>query len=889
MKHVLLLLTLLILPETLLAQPATVKRPRLQLINGSDQPVDVFWVNEAGDHVPNGRILPGDETTITTTLGHRFVLVAANDQSRTEVTCQVPVQAFRFDFRNTNGVPDFYTQQITANGYPIVASAAVNPFALHEAAYLIDLMLAKRPDVRDAMIRSGSRLCIIAWNEFTTDQPEFARLARSPLPDFPGLDPKDFWDARARGLGGSPTDPLCSCGEENLLCYAGDPYSTENILIHEFAHNIHLRGMLNVDPTFDSRLQATYETAMQAGLWKGKYASVNHHEYFAEGVQSWFDNNRENDHDHNHVNTRTELLEYDPGLAEICREVFGETQLRYTKPQTRLTDHLQGYDPSEAPVFAWPKRLQHAQQLIRENAKARSDAATKTNKPQRPEQPARPNLPDEFLTVAESSGFEATSLSIDVNRFLTACDDKAAHVERFEFGQTSLGQPLTGVTIANPPMTDRDTEQRLVILLLGNIHSGECDGKEALLMLTRELTLNPNHPWLQHMSIIVVPNYNADGNDKVATDNRPGQIGPIRGMGTRETAQGFDLNRDFMKLETPEGQSLVRLINHWDPQILIDCHTTNGSKHRYQLTYDIPHNPASPTALRTLLRDSLLPDVTAQMKTDGYDTFYYGNFSQNHTRWETYGFEPRYSTEYMGIRGRIGILSESYSYVDYQTRIHATRAFVRNCLDYAAANADLIRSAIKRSDSDWLDHTTASPTAVSLPLDAVQQPFEKKATVLGLAADSNQPQDYEVEFWGNYIGTNAVALPRAWLVPAAQERAITNLSTHGIQFETVSKPFTAMVGVHQIQSIRRNSRPFQGHQMLLLSTTENVALREIPAGTLIVPAAQPLGRLAALLLEPSATDGLAAWNYFDDVIHEGGEYPVLRLDPPESGTTQAVR
>jgi hypothetical protein len=98
-----------------------------------------------------------------------------------------------------------------------------------------------------------------------------------------------------------------------------------------------------------------------------------------------------------------------------------------------------------------------------------------------------------------------------------------------------------------------------------------------------------------------------------------------------------------------------------------------------------------------------------------------------------------------------------------------------------------------------------------------------------------------------------------------------------------------MVGVHQIQSIRRNGRPFQGHQMLLLSTTENVALREIPAGTLIVPAAQPLGRLAALLLEPSATDGLAAWNYFDDVIHEGGEYPVLRLDPPESGTTQAVR
>lgn len=116
-------------------------------------------------------------------------------------------------------------------------------------------------------------------------------------------------------MGGSETDAYCTCGEENLLSYRGDPYLTENILIHEFAHNIHLRGLVNVDPTFDPRLQAAYQKAMSAGLWKGKYASVNHHEYFAEGVQSWFDNNREDDHDHNHVDTREELLDYDPELA----------------------------------------------------------------------------------------------------------------------------------------------------------------------------------------------------------------------------------------------------------------------------------------------------------------------------------------------------------------------------------------------------------------------------------------------------------------------------------------------------------------------------------------------------------------------------------------------
>jgi hypothetical protein len=192
---------------------------------------------------------------------------------------------------------------------------------------------------------------------------------------FETLSPKDFWDARARGLGGSETDPYCSVAEENLLCYPGDPYALESILIHEFAHSMHLRGMLNVDPTFDVRLKATYDAAMKAGLWKGKYASVNHYEYWAEGVQSWFDNNRINDHDHNHVNTRVLLVEYDSGLAALCREVFGSTVLKYTKPPTRLTGHMTGYDPAKAPTFEWPERLRSVKTTILESKQKRNEEA----------------------------------------------------------------------------------------------------------------------------------------------------------------------------------------------------------------------------------------------------------------------------------------------------------------------------------------------------------------------------------------------------------------------------------------------------------------------------------------------------------------------------------
>ena len=359
------------------------QRARLQFINGSSGKIDLFWLKSDSERIPNGIVAPGEDTIITTTIGHRFLVIGSMGEEAI-VTSEVPVQGFRFDPAGKDGIPAFYTQIERLRGFPIVASAKVNPYALKEAAFIGDLMLAKRPEVLEAMVRSGARLCIMAHNEHTTDLPEFERLGSEPSPGFEEYSGKDFWDARARGTGGSETDPYCSCAEENVLGYPGDPYSTENILIHEFAHNIHLRGLNNVDPDFDQRLKKVYEAAMKAGLWKGKYASVNHYEYFAEGVQSWFDDNREDDHDHNHVNTRVELLDYDPELAAICREVFKDTEFSYTKPATRLHGHMAGYDPSKAPTFVWPKRLEEIKAAIRAKAQARSDAATSAASPGKP-------------------------------------------------------------------------------------------------------------------------------------------------------------------------------------------------------------------------------------------------------------------------------------------------------------------------------------------------------------------------------------------------------------------------------------------------------------------------------------------------------------------------
>jgi cyclophilin family peptidyl-prolyl cis-trans isomerase len=185
----------------------------------------------------------------------------------------------------------------------------------------------------------------MAATEYTTDIPEHRSLKS-----------RVFWDRRARGLGATPSSPAVSCGEENLLGYAGDPYSTENICIHEFAHAIHEMGLRTVDPTFDRRLREAHRNATNQNLWKGTYAFTNPHEYWAEGVQCWFDNNRENDALHNHVNTRAELKDYDPALAGLCREVFGDLPWRYLKPMDRPAAdraHLAGFNPAQSPTFRW--------------------------------------------------------------------------------------------------------------------------------------------------------------------------------------------------------------------------------------------------------------------------------------------------------------------------------------------------------------------------------------------------------------------------------------------------------------------------------------------------------------------------------------------------------
>lgn len=276
--------------------------------------------------------------TLTALLALTFTTAAA--EIATGEIGPVPVE-----MRAALNLADFYQKHLDVSGLPVLGSAKVSDTALREAAWIVCRVLDGRPDILTALAQNKVRLTVMAATEYTTDVPEHSQLT-----------PRVYWDRRARGLGATPDAPCVSCAEENLLDFRGDPYAAENILIHEFAHAIHETGLNTVDPTFDARLKAAYDSAIARGLWKGTYASTNHKEYWAEGVQSWFDDNAKNDAQHNDIHTRALLKEYDPALAALCLEVLGDKPWRYLRPSKRPAPdraHLAGFDFAHAPRFHW--------------------------------------------------------------------------------------------------------------------------------------------------------------------------------------------------------------------------------------------------------------------------------------------------------------------------------------------------------------------------------------------------------------------------------------------------------------------------------------------------------------------------------------------------------
>jgi hypothetical protein len=551
-------------------------------------------------------------------------------------------------------------------------------------------------------------------------------------------------------------------------------------------------------------------------------------------------------------------------------------------------------------------------------------------------------------TRPERTNYAETSRYQDVMDFLHAVSDASPSIHLTTFGYSFEGRPLPlavmGAKDASPEAVKATGKTRIYVE--GNIHAGEVEGKEACLEILRAIAGGQHPGWLDSTVLLVCPIFNPDGNERINLNNRPSQNGPIGGEGQRANGQNYDLNRDFMKLDAPETRSFEQMMSRYDPHIVVDLHTTDGSPHAYWITYAPPLHPATPASVVDVLRNGLLPTVTKVIKTkDDMDFYYYINGIRNvpglsggrgmaqggfgapggqgaaggranatdgragapaggrggmpggrggpdstEPLFTTTDCTARYGINMVGLRNRLGILSETFSYIPFQDRIRAARRFVEEIINYAQQHGAEIRKATADADKQSivgqqiaLRGTLAkSPEKFDLLLTELT-PERNPYTGQNMQRSTGLRNPVKVDQYISFEASESTIAPRAYLVPATrfvQDR----LGAHGVIFSKLEQAITIKGEQFRIESSILAAQAYEGHTGRTITGKWEPADLSAAAGMLVVPVDQPLGRLVVMLLEPRSEDSFAAWGLMEDVLAQNPQiFPILRTSESVGG------
>ncbi|BDX39639.1 hypothetical protein CYCD_29940 [Tenuifilaceae bacterium CYCD] len=504
------------------------------------------------------------------------------------------------------------------------------------------------------------------------------------------------------------------------------------------------------------------------------------------------------------------------------------------------------------------------------------------------------NMP---LAVAERSNYTVTSTHSDVLKFIDELKS-SKYIKVEKIATTLEGRDIPLLVVGNPlPHNPEDIGNRVVVYIQANIHSGEVEGKEASLMFVRDLIVKKDNEVFKNVVLLVCPNLNADGNDRMSNKNRTNQNGPSE-VGVRYNALMLDLNRDAMKLESKEMQGVIEnVLNRWDPTVIMDCHTTNGSYHQEPVTFTWMMNPNGDRTLINFMRDRMMPEVSSILRNK-YSTLncFYGEFidQKNYEQgWISYASEPRYFSNYVGLRNRFSILNENYVYADYKSRVLGCYNLISSLVDYSSANKDELKRLTADVDAKTLRIGTSSVDSFAVKYTGVPTP--EKVTILTYEAEpytdengrerfrkTERKRTVTVPYIADYVPTQSIAYPYAYILTINDPDVNRVLKTQGVKVEFLRDSITLEVEQFNIDSLKPITRLNQGHY------TNNVFGKYVSTtvkfnkGAIVVKTSQPLGRLAAYLLEPQSDDGLLYWNYFDKyLVPQWGSYfysvPVYRV------------
>src|SRR5690554_6689256 len=500
--------------------------------------------------------------------------------------------------------------------------------------------------------------------------------------------------------------------------------------------------------------------------------------------------------------------------------------------------------------------------------------------------------PDARLgTVSERSGFVRTGRYDEV---IALCDAFAADhpeaVRCIDFGTTPEGRPMKALVASRSgaltPAAARDAGLP-VLLVQGGIHAGESDGKDAGFLALRQALDGEAAPGaLEKLVLVFVPVFNVDGHERFGAWNRPNQRGPEE-MGWRTTAQNYNLNRDYLKADAPEMRAMLALVEDWDPIAYVDLHATNGAQFEHDISVQIEPLHSGDAAMRDAglaLRDALLADLAAQgsLPLPFYPSFEVHDDPASGIVDDV--APPRFSHGYFRLRNRFGILVETHSWKEYPVRVRITRNFVAGMLEQTAAHG-----------REWLDIAAAADARASalagqdVPLDHVATDRVRTVDFRGYAwtrtpsevsgaqvtrYDESTPQLWKMPLRDEIVpGTRVTAPAAGYLVPARHADQVADwLDVHGVEYRRVEQPLPgATLETFRSETPGLATTSVEGRQRLEVDGQWRPETRDLAAGALFVPIAQPKARLLMAILEPQAPDSMLAWGVFNNAF-ERKEY-----------------
>jgi len=498
-----------------------------------------------------------------------------------------------------------------------------------------------------------------------------------------------------------------------------------------------------------------------------------------------------------------------------------------------------------------------------------------------------PSVPEEWLTKAERTGFEETPRYEETVAYCRRLAEASSWLNVQSFGVSPEGRELVVVVASKDQAVTPQAaweSGKLIVLVQNAIHPGECDGKDASLMLLRDIAvLKSRDSLLDQVILLVIPIFNVDGHERFSPYSRINQNGP-KEMGWRVTSRNLNLNRDYMKADAVEMRAWLKLWNEWQPHFHIDNHTTDGGDWRYDITFDADTHATAAPAIARWVKDRLFPHLFSTLPKQGHvPTIYFDpvDWRDPSKGIRSSGFPPRFSTGYVALRNRPSLLVEMHALKPYRTRVIGNYNLMVSALELLNREPDSLREAARRADQEVV--VAMGNGGESLVLSVKNTEKNELITFKGVAVtrepsdisgatrteyDNTRHVDTELPWFHETEAELSITPPRGYVIPAPWTEVLDLLDLHGVRYERLSEPAELSLETLYFAEVTFADRPFEGRIGPRFKLRTQSDQRTIEKGAAIVRLDQPNAKVAVHLLEPEGPDSLVRWGFFNAVFEQ---------------------